>query len=332
VQIFTQAAGHVVADVLGYLTGASAPSSTAGLLVPLDRPVRLLDTRDGASGVTRLAAGQDVVLRVGGRAGIPMNAAAVTGNLTIVDPVHAGFASLWPGTAPWPGSSNVNVEQRGQLVPSAFAVGAVDGRISVRPSASADVIVDVSAWFTPDGVLDLGVASGPLAQADVAPSPVEYLYDDLGRLLSPVGVPGRVAPPLPADSGTGRRLVYSTGQQRAWAVEDDGRVVRSWLVSGSAVPWYNEVLGTYHVFVRVQVTPAANHFPATLYWFVGFYTTVRGNTEGFHQIPVGYDGRPIEAVDQLGTRQSGGCVRQATEDALFTWDWAPIGTTVVLTA
>ena len=147
-----------------------------------------------------------------------------------------------------------------------------------------------------------------------------------------MAVPGRAALPRPPDSGTGRRLVYSTGQQRASAVEADGKVVRSWLVSGSAVPWYNEVLGTYHVFVRVRVTPAANHFPATLCWFVGFCTTVRGNTEGFHQIPVGYDGVPIERVDQLGTRQSGGCVRQATEDALFTWDWATIGTTVVLTA
>ena len=35
---------------------------------------------------------------------------------------------------------------------------------------------------------------------------------------------------LPGDSGNGRRVVYSIGQQRVWWVESDNRVVNTYLV------------------------------------------------------------------------------------------------------
>jgi lipoprotein-anchoring transpeptidase ErfK/SrfK len=38
----------------------------------------------------------------------------------------------------------------------------------------------------------------------------------------------------------------------------------------------------------------------------------------------------MQTSDQLGEPLSGGCVRQATEDAIITWDWAQIGTVVVV--
>lgn len=51
---------------------------------------------------------------------------------------------------------------------------------------------------------------------------------------------------------------------------------------------------------------------------------------GFHSIPVGRRG-PIQSEAELGKFRSAGCVRQRYADAARMWEWAPIGTTVVVT-
>jgi lipoprotein-anchoring transpeptidase ErfK/SrfK len=50
---------------------------------------------------------------------------------------------------------------------------------------------------------------------------------------------------------------------------------------------------------------------------------------GFHDIPVD-DGRPVQTVDDLGTPQSHGCIRQRPRDARAMWEFAQLGTTVVV--
>jgi lipoprotein-anchoring transpeptidase ErfK/SrfK len=52
---------------------------------------------------------------------------------------------------------------------------------------------------------------------------------------------------------------------------------------------------------------------------------------GFHDIPVD-DGRPVQTVDELGTPLSHGCIRQRRSDAKQLWEFAPLGTRVVVTA
>jgi lipoprotein-anchoring transpeptidase ErfK/SrfK len=39
----------------------------------------------------------------------------------------------------------------------------------------------------------------------------------------------------------------------------------------------------------------------------------------------------VQTVAQLGTPQSHGCIRQEREDAIALWEFAPIGTEVVVT-
>ena len=52
---------------------------------------------------------------------------------------------------------------------------------------------------------------------------------------------------------------------------------------------------------------------------------------GFHGIPIHVeDGSAYMTEDELGQRLSGGCQRQANLDADFTWDFADIGTPVVV--
>jgi hypothetical protein len=51
---------------------------------------------------------------------------------------------------------------------------------------------------------------------------------------------------------------------------------------------------------------------------------------GFHDIPRRADGSPLQTDDDLGGYRSSGCVRQGSADAAYLWDWAPVGTKVVV--
>jgi hypothetical protein len=136
---------------------------------------------------------------------------------------------------------------------------------------------------------------------------------------------------LPADSGTGRRVVYSISRQRVWAVEGDGTVVKTHRVSGKAgVPY----AGTYTVWSRSLYTHSVANPSIRWMYMVRFAHTPRGGNVGFHEIPTQCDGRgscwKMQTEAQLGNPLSGGCVRQSTPDAIWMWNWAGIGTKVVV--
>jgi lipoprotein-anchoring transpeptidase ErfK/SrfK len=153
-----------------------------------------------------------------------------------------------------------------------------------------------------------------------------------------VGMPKVVNPPkratkfsrfpaLPPGSGTGRRIVYANRAQRVWLVEANGQVVKSHRVSGrigSPPP------GTYAVYSKSRFTSSSLNPSIRWGYMVRFYRTRRGNNIGFHEIPRGPGGR-LQTDAQLGQALSSGCVRQSTPDAIYLWNWAPVGTRVVVT-
>ncbi|QYJ02472.1 L,D-transpeptidase [Nocardioides panacisoli] len=137
----------------------------------------------------------------------------------------------------------------------------------------------------------------------------------------------RASHPLPAGSGSGRRVVFSQDEQRVWLVADDGEVVRTHPVSGSRLD--NLFPGTYEVFSRSRHATAYDR-SSTMGWFVRFTYGTGGSAIGFHDIPEA-DGEPVQARGELGTALSAGCIRQARPDAVAVWEFAPVGTTVVVT-
>lgn len=159
------------------------------------------------------------------------------------------------------------------------------------------------------------------------PPPADGAMDLLGYPLSYVATSGPDAPPLPANSGSGKRVVYDRSGQRVWAVNKNDQVIRSWLVAGSK--YNNEVPGTHKVFSRSDVSTAWNgkaYLPKMIRWL----KTDIGNI-GFHGIPRHVsDGSRYMKDSELGQRLSGGCQRQADLDAAFMWDFAQVGTTVVV--
>ncbi len=132
---------------------------------------------------------------------------------------------------------------------------------------------------------------------------------------------------LPVASGTGRRAVFSESQQRVWIVGGQGKVLRTYLVSGSV--YDNLDPGTYDVYSRSRHAVGIDG-SGTMEYFVRFTKGDEGAAIGFHSIPVD-DGEAVQTHDELGTPQSHGCIRQAEADAIAMWDFADIGTTVVVT-
>jgi peptidoglycan hydrolase-like protein with peptidoglycan-binding domain len=221
---------------------------------------------------------------------------------------------------------------QGALAAAGYYSGPINGSYDQATYAAVEELQTDRKLFV-DGIagresgLSLGIWPDEASSVIRTPPPEPGAVDLMGYPLSSVSSFGSNAPPLPANSGSGRRVVYDRLGQRVWAVDDDGTIIRSWLVSGSQ--YSNEVPGTWEVYSRSNPSTAWNG-KALLPKMVRYYKTQIGAI-GFHAIPLHIaDNSPYQTEAELGTRLSGGCQRQANRDADFMWDFAQVGTPVVV--
>ncbi|WP_419840639.1 L,D-transpeptidase [Candidatus Poriferisodalis sp.] len=124
-----------------------------------------------------------------------------------------------------------------------------------------------------------------------------------------------------------RHVVYDRTAQRVWLVEADGSLYDTYPVSGRATfprP------GSYEVFSKSRWSSSPKT-PVTMEHMVRFVKGTAGLLDvGFHSIPRTYGNYPIQTVDELGQPRSAGCVRQDDAKAVQLYQWAPIGTPVVV--
>lgn len=164
----------------------------------------------------------------------------------------------------------------------------------------------------------------PVARADDRPRPQPSVEATL--IPGPDEKPP-AANPLPADSGTGKRVVYDLTGQQVWLVEADGTVARTYMVSGSLYDQLDP--GRYEVFSASPETVSWTG-ESTMEYMVRFYRSVNSNI-GFHDIPVAMDtGEEVQTLSELGTPLSDGCIRQAHADAKALYEFAPVGTPVIV--
>jgi lipoprotein-anchoring transpeptidase ErfK/SrfK len=135
---------------------------------------------------------------------------------------------------------------------------------------------------------------------------------------------------LPANSGTGRRAVYSKSLQKVWVVDSNNRLIKEHRVSGK-LKYCDPYPGEYRVFSRSRYTFALQNPSIIWGYMVRFTKGCNGGNIGFHEIPTNKNtGYKVQSISQLGTPLSGGCVRQAVSDAVWMWNWAYVGTKVVV--
>ena len=143
--------------------------------------------------------------------------------------------------------------------------------------------------------------------------------------LTPIVPDERPPPPFP-NVGHGKRIIYANGEQRVWMIDEYNELVDTYLVSGrKSVPRP----GTYQIFSK-SVNAWATHDGITMKWMARFTRARSGVAIGFHSIPRYSNGVPMQSEDELGYYRSGGCVRQADHKAQALYEWAPIGTTVIV--
>ncbi len=135
-------------------------------------------------------------------------------------------------------------------------------------------------------------------------------------------------PAPPRASGHGRRVVFDQSDQRVWLVGRSGSTRATYLVSGSRMD--NLQPGAYEVYSRSMDAVGFN-YQSTMRYMVRF-TQGDNAAIGFHDIPVDDADRRVQTADQLGTALSSGCIRQRPRDARQMWDFAGLGTTVVVVA
>ena len=174
-KIYVTTNTNVVVDITGYY----APPSATGLYFhPLPHPVRLLDTRTGATACftpgSQLTAGStttqlgtttcDGVL-------IPAGAQALVGNATTVSPQSNGFLTLFPADATRPLAASSNF-QTGIAMNAPFTVGlSPSGQFNIYTAATTDLVVDVLGYFS----TQLNDSNGQGLLFNPLPTPVRLL-------------------------------------------------------------------------------------------------------------------------------------------------------------
>ncbi len=134
----------LLADVVGYFTDSTAPSSSAGLFVPIS-PTRALDTRQPAP-QPEVASGGIVDVNVNT---IAPGASAIAGNLTSTGGGPGGFLQLSPAPVDPGSASSLNTSYEGQTIANAVVSPvAAGGAAQVYTYGSTHILLDVTGWFT----------------------------------------------------------------------------------------------------------------------------------------------------------------------------------------
>ncbi len=205
-------------DLVFDVTGYFVPDLTGGTYHPMT-PSRLLDTRFGNGLSGKLVANTPRTFQVTGRGGVPANATAVTGNVTVVNSTFSWAVFVGPNPMASPTTSTINFTT-GQIKANSLTVelstaGALSATFMSTAGNTTDLVFDVTGYYTAD-------TSG---STFVALTPARLLDTRFGNGLSgkfvantprSFQVSGRGGVPADATGVTGNVTVVN--ETNAWAV------------------------------------------------------------------------------------------------------------------
>jgi hypothetical protein len=195
---------NLVVDITGYFT----PDLTGDTYHPLT-PARLLDTRSGNGLAGAFKANIPRTFAVAGRGGVPIDAKAVTGNLTVTNESSSWAAYIGPVPIAKPGASTINFV-KGQVRANSLTValgpgGTLSATFLARAGSTTHLVFDVTGYYSadltgarympisPETVLDTRSGSGiGLTGKFVAGTP-RTVTTLLGVPTSAVGVTGNIS-------------------------------------------------------------------------------------------------------------------------------------------
>jgi hypothetical protein len=216
---------------------------------------------------------------------------------------------------------------------SVVSVLALVTHAHAAPDSTTTITTTITTTTIPSVTGPVQIGNNPIIDGNTAdPSPPQR--GSQVQIFAPPPRPTTTMPgpdfSLPDNSGTGRRIVYSKSLQKVWVADSAGTLIKEHRVSGR-LKWCSPLPGEYQVFSRSRYTFALANPSIIWGYMVRFTKGCRGGNIGFHEIPTNKNtGVRVQSVAQLGIPLSGGCVRQAELDAIWIWNWAYVGTKVVV--
>ena len=136
--VFVKSNAHVTVDLTGTFSGDGEL-----VFVPVT-PTRTIDTRDATGGWGPIhGGGQTIDARVA-----PAEARAVSGTLTLVEPLKPGHLRAFSCGAV-PDTANVNAAA-GQVLANSLTTGLDDGgRLCLFARSATSTVFDTSGWWVP---------------------------------------------------------------------------------------------------------------------------------------------------------------------------------------
>jgi hypothetical protein len=146
--LFGNGSGHVVVDIVGYITSPAAPVDDNGRYVPV-KPSRAFDSRTSTGDLT-------VAVPIEVSTAVPADATGVVWNFAALSARQPGFGRVWAADAPQPATSAFNWSLVGETRAASVIASVDGGRVKVvldngsgQPtSIAAGLIADVFGYFT----------------------------------------------------------------------------------------------------------------------------------------------------------------------------------------
>lgn len=197
---------------------------------------------------------------------------------------------------------------------------------------NVDRLIQTGETYHPAGPLSLWF------RAPGAPgSSITIRVEALNRWGSVIGTIGTVTLttgnamlPLPAGTGSGKRMVVHSDAQQVWLVEADGSVRDTFLMSGRRLRTASgfDQPGLFTVYSKSTTMRYCAGRCGTANYMVRYQRTTASSV-GSHSLP-SEGGQLVQGVEDLGWPLSHGCTRLEASKAKAVYAWARIGTIVVV--
>jgi len=148
--------------------------------------------------------------------------------------------------------------------------------------------------------------------------------DSPGRAGASAAAPQSAAAAAPAGRTRGKAIYVSLSKQRMWVYEN-GKLLWTFLVS-TGTPDRATKAGTFRIKSKIDEA-WSNVWQLRMPKWLGIYDVGRIEN-GIHAMPMTKNGRPVRW--RVGAPGSFGCVVLNTKDAATLYNWASIGTLVVI--
>ena len=140
--VYTTASTHIIVDVVGYITDATAANTTTGLFKAIT-PYRAYDTR--IPPLTQFGPAESRTIALNTVPGVAADASAVSSNLTVAAPTQIGFLTVFPVTEP--ATSNLNFSPGQTVANGALLRLSPSGTVVAKTSQAGILLIDINGFF-----------------------------------------------------------------------------------------------------------------------------------------------------------------------------------------